>query len=83
MGDSLDVELFKFTEYRIEKNPPNNVKTRVINNEQQVLDVLKLYEFESALQRMSVIVKDKDDYYVFVKGSPEKMAELSLPNTIP
>lgn len=33
MGDSLDVELFKFTEYRIEKNPPNNVKTRVINNE--------------------------------------------------
>lgn len=32
---------------------------------------------------MSVIVKDKDDYYVFVKGSPEKMAELSLPDTIP
>lgn len=22
MGDSLDVELFKFTEFKIEKNPP-------------------------------------------------------------
>ncbi|CAD8208856.1 unnamed protein product [Paramecium octaurelia] len=83
MGDSLDVELFKFTDFKIEKNPPQNVKSRVTNREGIVLDVLKLYEFESALQRMSVIVKDKDDYYVFVKGSPEKMAELSNQSTIP
>ncbi|CAD8190017.1 unnamed protein product [Paramecium pentaurelia] len=83
MGDSLDVELFKFTDFKFEKHPPQNVKSRVVNREGIVLDVLKLYEFESALQRMSVIVKDKDDYYVFVKGSPEKMAELSIQNTIP
>ncbi|CAK64447.1 unnamed protein product (macronuclear) [Paramecium tetraurelia] len=83
MGDSLDVELFKFTDFKIDKNPPQNAKSRVVNREGIVLDVLKLYEFESALQRMSVIVKDTDDYYVFVKGSPEKMAELSMQNTIP
>jgi cation-transporting ATPase 13A3/4/5 len=74
MGDSLDVELFKYTGFNMDKNPPAGVKSRVINNEGIVLDVLKLYEFESALQRMSVIVKEKEDYYVFVKGSPEKMA---------
>lgn len=32
---------------------------------------------------MSVIVREMNRYYIFVKGSPEKIHELSLPESIP
>lgn len=57
MGDSLDVEMFTFTGFKFSPAPPPNVKFQV-SNHACVLDVLKVYEFESALQRMSVIVRD-------------------------
>jgi cation-transporting ATPase 13A3/4/5 len=37
---------------------------------------MKRYDFESKLQRMSVLVKKNGEYFGFVKGSPEKIAEL-------
>lgn len=42
------------------------------------LDVLKRFEFTSALQRMSVIVKsaNEDNLIAFVKGSPEMIQSL-------
>ena len=32
---------------------------------------------------MSVLVTSKNKHYSFVKGSPEKIKELSIPSTIP
>jgi magnesium-transporting ATPase (P-type) len=41
---------------------------------------LKRFDFEAKLQRMSVIVKNMQDksFRAYVKGSPEKIAELCL-----
>ena len=32
---------------------------------------------------MSVVVKKDDEYYAYVKGSPEKIGSLCLPDTLP
>jgi len=47
--------------------------------------VIKRFDFSSQLQRMSVITRGLNDtkFRVFSKGSPEKIKELSLPETIP
>jgi len=46
---------------------------------------LKTYPFDSAVQRMTVVVKKKGapHFEVFVKGAPEKVASLCKPETIP
>ena len=49
------------------------------------LNVVCIFDFSSELQRMSVIAKANYDnkYIWFVKGSPEKIDELSVKGTIP
>ena len=49
------------------------------------LKVVCIYDFSSELQRMSVIAKTNFDnkYICFVKGSPEKIDELSIKGSIP
>lgn len=49
------------------------------------LGIIRKFEFMSALQRMSVIVKDlnANQTIVFVKGSPEKLRDICRPQTIP
>jgi cation-transporting ATPase 13A2 len=46
--------------------------------------IIRRFEFSSGLQRMSVITRSLIDtkYRVFAKGSPEKIKELSLPESI-
>ena len=47
--------------------------------------MIRRFDFSSALQRMSVICKNDYDqnYKAFVKGSPEKILELSTKSSIP
>lgn len=51
------------------------------------LGILRRFEFESGLQRMSIVVRNYLDeqtpYHYFVKGSPEKIKELSIKASIP
>ena len=58
-----------------------------ISNSDTSLDfaVIKRFDFSSELQRMSVITRGLNDssFRVFVKGSPEKIKELSIPESIP
>lgn len=46
---------------------------------------MKRYDFESKLQRMSVIVKNMFDgeFRAYVKGSPEKVADLCIKSSLP
>ena len=47
--------------------------------------IVKRFDFESKLQRMSVIAKHASDgtLRAYVKGSPEKIAELCVPQSLP
>ncbi|EAR99959.2 E1-E2 ATPase family protein (macronuclear) [Tetrahymena thermophila SB210] len=51
------------------------------------IGIIKRFEFSSKLQRMSTIVRnlsnDTDFFRLHVKGSPEKIFELSRPSSIP
>lgn len=51
------------------------------------IGILRRFEFESGLQRMSVIVRnyldEQNPYHYFVKGSPEKIKELSNKASLP
>lgn len=44
-----------------------------------VLEVLKINQFESKFQSMSVLIREvrTNCYYIFVKGAPEKIRDLS------
>lgn len=47
--------------------------------------VIKRFDFSSELQRMSVITRGLNDinFRLFTKGSPEKIKQLSIPESIP
>ena len=38
--------------------------------------IARRFDFESKLQRMSVVARKNNGYYSFVKGSPEKIIDL-------
>ena len=55
-----------------------------ISNSKIELKIIHRFDFSSKLQRMSVICKDKNEYYkIFTKGSPEKIIKFCNKKTIP
>eukprot|EP01027_Heterolobosea_sp_BB2_P010226 GEZU01015029.1.p1 GENE.GEZU01015029.1~~GEZU01015029.1.p1 ORF type:complete len:1111 (+),score=339.90 GEZU01015029.1:130-3333(+) len=67
-----------------EKVPSYNISDDLVELPYE-LGILKRFDFSSALQRMSVIVKNlkTNQMTVYVKGSPEMIKQLSLPETVP
>ena len=51
----------------------------VKNEEGKTLEILKLNQFESRFQSMSVLVRDPEskNTYAFIKGAPERIYENS------
>ena len=54
-------------------HPSNNSK----------IEVLRRFEFEAALQRMSVVIRKDDKVILCTKGSPEVIRSLCTSHTIP
>lgn len=71
----------EFSEWRLEEGQ-NGVQMSLIFNDKK-LNVLKTFEFASELQRMSVIVNEKDNFWVYVKGAPEKVKDMCIMDSVP
>ena len=90
-GDPLDLKMFEFTKWELIESTSNETENfdkmtptivRPISKERE-LAIVKQYPFSSSLQRMSVVVKglEESSYIFYAKGSPEKIFELSKPET--
>lgn len=56
----------------------------VVSPEGVELDVVKRFEFDHSRMTMSVLVRDPEgNYYVFIKGSFEAVAEVADRSTVP
>ena len=94
VGDPLEIKMFEMTKWKLEENPTGTnsiiqldelVLANLISPDGDILSIIKRFDFESKLQRMSAIIKNKSDnkYYSFVKGSPEMIKKLSLEDSLP
>ena len=67
-------------------NDFDSVAQSLIHNDfPNEIGIIRRFEFSSTLQRMSVIVKNlsENSFRMHIKGSPEKLRELCLKETIP
>ncbi|EFA74589.1 P-type ATPase [Heterostelium album PN500] len=81
-GDPLEIKIFQATNSKLEEHDDHHTHI-VWGNDRLIYQ--ERFDFQSSLQRMSVIVSDTSDnrQYSFVKGSPEMIKKLSLSHTIP
>lgn len=93
IGDPLDKEMFNGTYWKLEETSGReDMVTTVLTSAEKPKDklatqlgILKRFDFSSKLQRMSVIVKNMNTnkLRLYIKGSPEKISELSRTETLP
>lgn len=94
VGDPLEIKMFEMTGWTLEEDHKGSnslaqldemVLANVRSPTNDCLVIVKRFDFESKLQRMSVVVKRLSDmkYTAFVKGSPEMIKKLSRPDTVP
>ena len=101
VGDPLEMKMFNSTSWILDEtgasesvggNSPigmdDIVLAKVIpppSQQGNALSIIRRFDFESKLQRMSVVVKHQTDrkYSAFVKGSPEKIASLCCEESLP
>ncbi len=96
-GDPLDLKMFEFTQWELsepnseetdnfDKLSPPTVRPSKMSKQRHddyEIGIIKQFPFSSSLQRMSVAVKvlNSDHFVLYVKGSPEKITEMSRPET--
>ena len=91
LGDPLEEELYNFAQANLEDSAEENGKKYMkkvkINRGSgtDTLGVITVFGFKSELQRMSVVTEDTKtaEIYAYIKGAPERIIELSDPQTLP
>lgn len=74
-GDPLDIKLFKFAMARINSNK----EVSVFPSEDKPpvkAQILRVFEFNNKLRRMSTLVECNASRFIFTKGSPESLKPL-------
>ncbi|XP_066477686.1 probable cation-transporting ATPase 13A4 [Tiliqua scincoides] len=93
-GDPLDLKMFEATHWEIEDSEGKGgewADVTVVKPGPQAepgagrgMAILQQFPFSSALQRMSVVARELGrGRHVFLKGAPEKVADLCRPETVP
>lgn len=86
--------IYNFIRYKEEKDLDQLLQSSIslsIEDEEKLmrsqyeLGIVRKFEFTSNLQRMSVVVKNRNEEYfkIYCKGSPEKIRDLCREDTIP
>ncbi|CAD8064885.1 unnamed protein product [Paramecium sonneborni] len=73
-GDPLEIEMLNFIGWKI------NFEGKAffsVKKDQQEFEIIKIFDFSSARQMMSVIATDGSNFYLFSKGSPEMINQQS------
>lgn len=90
VGDPMETELFKSGGGTLEESTSDTIARKTIgitdpSGAKKRLTIMKLFDFDHHLQRMSVVVRDEltNVTYVFTKGAPEKLETLCLIGTLP
>jgi magnesium-transporting ATPase (P-type) len=70
--------------FNLSHNSPSQLFSNLKNSKYQLI-IIKRFEFSSKFQSMGVIVKNclDDSYRFYMKGAPEKLAQLCIPSTLP
>jgi magnesium-transporting ATPase (P-type) len=70
--------------FNLSQNSPSQLFSNLKNSKYQLI-IIKRFEFSSKFQSMGVIVKNclDDSYRFYMKGAPEKLAQLCIPSTLP
>lgn len=71
--------MFLFTNSVMNHSDNLKVRCEVTDQRGKKYEVLRINQYESRFQSMSVLIRDvqADRYYVFAKGAPEKMHNYS------
>ncbi|KAH3898889.1 related to Vacuolar cation-transporting ATPase YPK9 [Saccharomycodes ludwigii] len=81
VGDPLDLKMFEFTNSKYHEDNANNDCCFVVDGDKKVL---KVFDFESTLKRMSCLVSDVGGrMWGFSKGAPEVISTICKPGSIP
>ena len=100
IGDPLEAQIFRFTGASIEESDASSdkgaagarassssstsVRVPTSASSSSLVRLVHVYEFQSALQRMTVVCRDDAQrHWVFTKGAPEVVQALCAPSTVP
>ena len=77
-GDEIDLEMFEYVRAEIVPSKEKGV-IRQVRVGEELWDVLKINQYESQFQSMSVVPRQRSNgrNFVFVKGSPEMISDRS------
>lgn len=67
--------MFLLSQYQLQNSQNPDVKYQVRNKNGHILEILRINQFESRFQSMSVLIRDRstNKIYNFIKGAPEKI----------
>jgi predicted P-type ATPase len=91
-GESLELQMFKSIDWEFKtcdkgNHPEGTLFTTgpVVDREEQIFHVIRVFPFESYLQRMLVVIYDAAEkkFSVLLKGAPEVIVELCDRRTVP
>ena len=86
IGDPMEIKLFNFGKFTLNQSPadPDAIFSFESARGHQGT-VYRRYEFESELQRMSVIAKSSltQTFHVYADGSPEMMLNVMKSSSVP
>mmetsp|Transcript_38736 Transcript_38736/g.152961 ORF Transcript_38736/g.152961 Transcript_38736/m.152961 type:complete len:298 (-) Transcript_38736:2320-3213(-) len=84
VGDEVDLKMFELSEWKLENSEQSDKAVLQVSDEDgNLVNVLRAFDFKSELARMSVIAQWETGCSIFTKGAPEMVASKCQKSTVP